>query len=337
MSGSGTIVRCAVALASLLGEPLRVFNARAKREKPGLRPQHLASVMACAEMCEARTEGVRVGSREFVFVPGKRIKGGTFSWNIGTAGSTTMLAFSILPLACFAEGAVTARITGGVFQDFAPSPHHMQHVLAPLLALMGLSVELRVVRAGYVPGGEGVVELRVTPAQSPLKTISLTEQGVVSQVSGIAFSSHLRERRVSDRMAGACEQLLGQVGFAPAIERVNDTTSRQAGASLAIWARTSTGCILGADRAGAPRRTSEAIGRFVAANFLEDLKTHAAVDRHVADQLVLFAALAEGASRYLVPRQTEHLESNLWLVDQFGARVAVEGREVAVEGLGFHR
>ena len=41
-SGSGTIVRFAVGLATLLGEELHLTNIRAKREKPGLRPQHLS-------------------------------------------------------------------------------------------------------------------------------------------------------------------------------------------------------------------------------------------------------------------------------------------------------
>ena len=49
------------------------------------------------------------------------------------------------------------------------------------------------------------------------------------------------------------------------------------------------------------------------------------------------AALADGTSRYVVPRQTEHLDSNLWLVAQFGARGECRGREVTIEGLGLHR
>jgi RNA 3'-terminal phosphate cyclase (ATP) len=133
-SGSGTIVRYAVAFSALLGQPLRLLNARAKREQPGLRPQHLASVLACAELCGAKTEGLFVGAREFTFVPRARIKGGPFAWDIGTAGSATMLALSILPLACFADAPLATRITGGVFQDFAPSPYHLQDVLARVAA-----------------------------------------------------------------------------------------------------------------------------------------------------------------------------------------------------------
>jgi RNA 3'-terminal phosphate cyclase (ATP) len=213
----------------------------------------------------------------------------------------------------------------------------MQYVLAPLLKRMGVTMELAVVRAGYVPQGAGVIELKVKPVKPPLHALTILEQGRVQHVSGIAFSSHLAEREVSERMARVCEQRLAEAGLSCRSERVSDTTALHAGASLAVWAESATGCVFGADRAGALRRSSEAIGRFVAATLLEDLSTGATVDRHVADQLVLFAALADGTSRYLVPRQTEHLESNLWLAEQFGAWGECHEREVTIKGLGFQR
>lgn len=332
-SGSGTIVRLSVALASLMRRPLHVVNARARRPVPGLRPQHLAAVRACAELCAARTEGLVVGASEFTFHPGARIRGGTFAWDIGTAGSTTMLALGILPLACLGPEPLTARITGGVFQDFAPSPHHMQHVLAPLLARMGVEMELRVLRAGYVPRGAGVIELRVRPARRALLPLVLTEQGDVDRVRGVAFASHLGERRVAERMAATCEEQLRSAGLPCEIEREDDDQALHPGATLAAWAETTTGARLGADRVGARRRSSEAIGRTVAGHLLADLATGATTDRHAADQLVLFAALAQGTSEYAVPRPTEHLETNLWLAERFGAAARLEGKRVRVEGL----
>lgn len=337
LSGSGTIVRYAVALGALLGRPMRVFNARKRRRPRGLRPQHVTSIRACAAMCGAVTEGLEVDSTEFTFVPGPRIVGGTYDWNIGTAGSTTMLAFSVLPLACFADSAVRARIEGGVFQDFAPSPYHLAHVLAALLGRMGVVVHLEVTRPGYVPRGAGIIELTVTPAPGMLQSLMLTEPGVVREVRGIALASHLAQRRVSDRMASACRDHLTAAGLSCAIDRVDDTTAHHAGASLAIWAESTTGGRLGADRAGAIGRSSEAIGAFVAETFLQDLRAGATVDRHVADQLVLFAALARGTSRYVVPRETEHLATNLRIIEQFGARGAVEGKQVVIDGLGLVR
>ena len=336
-SGSGTIVRYTVALAALLGRPVRVFNARKRRRSPGLRPQHVTSVRACAAMCGATTEGLEVDSTEFTFAPGSRILGGTYNWDIGTAGSTTMLAFSVLPLACFADSAVKARIEGGVFQDFAPSPYHLEQVLAAFLRRMGAVVHLEVTRPGYVPRGAGIIELTVTPAPGTLQSINLTEPGVVREVRGVALASHLAQRRVTDRMAATCQDHLTAAGLSCAIDRVDDTTAEHAGASLAIWAESTTGARLGADRAGAIGRSSEAIGAFVAKTFLQDLRAGATVDRHVADQLVLFAALARGTSRYMVPRETEHLATNLWIIEQFGARGSIEGKRVVVDGLGLAR
>jgi RNA 3'-terminal phosphate cyclase (ATP) len=333
MSGSGTIVRYAVALATLVGRPVRVINARQRRREPGLRPQHVTSVHACAELCGGSVEGVEVGSRTFAFVPGAHIPGGSFEWDIGTAGSATMLALSVLPVACFAAAPVHARITGGLFQDFAPSPFHMHRVLAPLLRSMGADVSLEVIRPGYVPGGGGIVELHVTPARQGFKALVLDAAGQASDVHGIALSSHLAERRVSERMASTCEEQIRSAGMSCAVDRVDDVTAAHAGACLAIWTETNTGSWFGADRAGKFGRSSEEIGRFVATTFLEDVGTGATVDRHLADQLVLFCALASGTSSYRVPRHSPHLESNLWLVTQFGARVSVKARRVEIQGL----
>jgi RNA 3'-terminal phosphate cyclase (ATP) len=202
---------------------------------------------------------------------------------------------------------------------------------------MGVEMELVVVRAGYVPRGAGVVELRVRPAAGALEALRLAEQGRASEVRGIAFSSHLAARRVSDRMAEACEARLRAAGLRARLDRADDTLAAHPGASLAVWTETSTGCVLGADRAGAPRRSSEAIGRFVAESLLADLATGATTDVHLGDQLVPFAAVAQGASGWTVPRATEHVASNLWLAERFGARARLKGMRVEIEGLGIRR
>ncbi len=337
MSGSGTIVRYAVALAALCGQPVRIINARQKRARPGLRPQHVKGVQACAELCGAAVQGVEVGSRTVQFIPGSDIRGGSFEWDIGTAGSATMLAFSVLPVACFAAAPVRATITGGLFQDFAPSPFHMHRVLAPLIGSMGADLSLKTIRPGYVPGGGGIIEMTVMPRREGLEALVLGAPGQVSEVHGTAFSSHLAEKQVSERMASTCEAQIRDAGMTCAIDRVDDDTAAHAGACLAIWAKSSTGSWFGADRAGKLGRSSEQIGHFVAMTFLEDVRTGATVDRHLADQLVLFCALARGMSSYTVPRVTTHLASNLWLVTDFGARATMDAEHVQIEGIGLTR
>jgi RNA 3'-terminal phosphate cyclase (ATP) len=202
---------------------------------------------------------------------------------------------------------------------------------------MGADVSLEVARPGYVPGGGGIIEMHVVPRRQGLASLVLDAPDHVSEVRGIALSSHLAERRVSERMASICEAQVRSAGIACGVDRVDDVTAVHAGACLAIWAKGGPGSMFGADRAGKFGRSSEDIGRFVATIFLQDVHSGATVDRHLADQLVLFCALAQGTSSYIVPRHTPHLESNLWLVGQFGAGVAVDGGRLEIQGLALSR
>ncbi len=336
-SGSGTIVRFAVGLATLLGQPLHLTNIRARRPKPGLRPQHLKALQALKQICHGSLDGGEIGSGEIQFEPGGGVKGGRYEWDIGTAGSTTLLVMTLLPAACFSRGAISFRLSGGLFQDFAPSAYHMQYVFFPMLRSMGITAELEVIRPGYVPRGGGIIEVVVEPVRGKLKPINLPGQGKVTRIQGIALSSHLKERRVSERMVAKCSEVLKIQGYQVDIELVHDTSALQRGAALALYAETTSGCIIGADRAGAPRRTSEDIGSSVARSLIEDLSTGATVDRYLADQLIFYAALADGVSQYRISRLTEHVETNLWLVETLlGARTEVDGNMVKIQGVGYY-
>jgi RNA 3'-terminal phosphate cyclase (ATP) len=334
-SGSGTIVRLAVSLCSVLGQDLRLINIRAKRDKRGLRAQHRQVVTACASLCVGEVERAEVGSSEIVYRPGQRITGGAYEWDIGTAGSTTMLAMSLLLVGCFADRPSFYTLKGGLFQDFAPSAHYMRGVLLPLLRRMGVDAELSVRRPGYVPEGNGILEVRVKPAKAGLRPLVLTDQGKVTGVRGIALSSHLAEQEVSDRMAEECSARLEEAGYDAEIDAVYETSASQKGADLSVWVETDSGAFVGADRAGKLGRRSEEIGRYVAGGILDDLKTGATVDRYLADQLIPFCAVADGVSEYIMPSVTEHVETNLWLVERIlGARTTLDGRRLRIEGIG---
>ena len=334
-SGSGTIVRLAVSLCTVLGQELRLTNIRARRDKRGLRPQHRQAVTACADMCGGEVERAEVGSSEMVYRPGQRIRGGAYEWDIGTAGSTTMLAMSLLLVGCFADKPSVFTLKGGLFQDFAPSAHHMRGVLLPLLRRMGLDAELLIKRPGYVPEGKGILEVKVKPAKAGLRALVLTDQGRVTGVRGIALSSHLAEQEVSDRMADECSARLEEAGYDAEMDAVYETSASQKGADLSVWVETDSGAIIGADRAGKLGRRSEEIGRYVAGSILDDLKTGATVDRYLADQLIPFCAVASGASEYVIPSATDHVETNIWLVERIlGATTRLDGRRLRIEGVG---
>jgi RNA 3'-terminal phosphate cyclase (ATP) len=314
-SGSGTIVRQAVAFSALTGQPVHIVNARTRRPKPGLRYQHIRVVQAIGELVNGIAEGLSPGSQEIVFRPGTLRTGRHYLWDIGTAGSTTMLGLGILPVLAFASSAVNVELRGGLFQDYAPSVFHLQHVMLPLLHRMGLEVELVMERPGYVPRGEGIVRLAVQPARKPLRHLRIEETGTVTRVWGIALSSHLEKRHVSERMADAAQEVLGRAGHKANIDVQYDRESLQAGAL---------------------RRTAEFIGKHVAKQLLEDMKTGATVDRFAADQIIPFAALAEGESRFRVTAVTAHLLTNLWLAEKFlGVRATLNDHTLSMTGVGF--
>lgn len=335
-SGSGTIVRTAVALAALLGKPLQIYNIRAKRDNPGLRPQHLRAVEAAAALTQAVLMGAEVGSSAIAFSPKTQPKGGEFFFDIGTAGSTTMLGLTLLPIAAFAHGPCVFRIRGGLFQDFAPSAFHTQEALLPALREMGLSAELRVVRPGYVPKGGGEIELRVKPLAGPLLPLRRETLEKPLRFWGISLASHLRERQVAERMANQCQAELSRRGISAEFLIQNDETAEQPGAALALFAEDQAGRRLGADQAGAPGRPAERIAEFVAQSLVEDLSFGATVDRHLADQLIIYAALAKGETVYIIPALTDHVEANLWLVEELlGARYELSGNILRIQGVGY--
>lgn len=339
-SGSGTILRYALTIASILHKDLHIYNIRSQRKKPGLQPQHLKSVEAFRILTGALVQGASLNSEEITFrIKDNYIKSGTFNWDIGTAGSTTMLGLAILPLGFFADSPSTYRISGGLFQDFAPNAYHTKYVLLQILKRFSLDALLNIIKPGYVPRGGGIIELTVKPIeQKKIMPAELVHQGELIKIEGISLSSKLSERRVSERMASECNKTLSKRGLSADIKLINDTKAVQRGAALAIWARTDSGCIIGSDMSGKISRTAEAIGEGVAKNLLEDLDSGATVDRFAADQIIIYAALAEGESEYIIPQMTEHIESNLWLIqDILGAQVSMRGNNLKIKGVGLSK
>ncbi len=315
-SGSGTILRQSVALASILGEPLHIYNIRKKRSQPGLRPQHLEAVLTAAELCSAKTEGAKLGSQELTFKPGDVI-GGEIQATIGTAGSIPMLLLTVLPICAFAKRSVRITVTkGGTDVRHAPTINYLKHLLLPLLEEMGLKTSLTVRKYGYYPRGMGETFLEIQPCQN-LRPLGLEEFGILEELRGVSVCTFLADRRVAERQATAANTYLEARGYSAEIEVVNDRSNPlQKGSSLVVWAKTSTGVLLGGDAIGELRKPSEAVGREAAENLFEEMKSQATVDVHLADMLVPYVALANGRSVYLTRARTEHLDTNIWLAEE---------------------
>jgi RNA 3'-terminal phosphate cyclase (ATP) len=315
-SGSGTILRISVALASILNEELHIYNIRKKRSQPGLRPQHLESVLVAAKLSNAEVRGAKIGSEELWFKP-SGISGGKIEAEIGTAGSIPMLLLGVLPICAFAKSPVQLHIgKGGTDVRNSPTVNYVRYVLAPTLSKMGLEVSIDVRSFGYYPIGMGDVTVNLRPAQG-LKGLRITEFGEVGEIRGVSVCTFLKERKVAERQAEAATKLLGSEGYEAKVEAFYDTSNPvQRGSSVVLWVKTTTGALLGGDSIGELRKTSEAVGREAALNLLEELRAKATVDVHMADMLIPYVALAQGGSEFLVRSMTEHLQTNIWLAEE---------------------
>jgi RNA 3'-terminal phosphate cyclase len=68
--GGGQVVRSLRSLSLPTGQPFRLTRIRAKRDRCGLRPQHLAAVQVAAKVCAASVTGDRIGPEAIAFEPG---------------------------------------------------------------------------------------------------------------------------------------------------------------------------------------------------------------------------------------------------------------------------
>jgi RNA 3'-terminal phosphate cyclase (ATP) len=315
-SGSGTILRLSIALAAIKQEPLHIYNIRHKRRQPGLRPQHLESVNTATKLCNAETEGAKLGSRELWFKPNSIISGEVKA-EIGTAGSISMLLLTVLPICAYAKGKVSVHVVnGGTDVRYAPTINYLKHVLLPVLERMGLNASLSVKRFGYYPKGMGEVVLSVIPV-SQLRSLSIEEFGEIEEIEGVSVCTFLDKQRVAERQAEAATKILRNCGYDTKIHVVNDRSNPlQKGSSIVLWTKTGKGALLGGDAIGEIRKSSEAVGREAAENLLEEIEAKATVDVHLADMLVPYVALANGTSTYFTRKITEHIDTNIWLTEQ---------------------
>jgi RNA 3'-terminal phosphate cyclase (ATP) len=319
--GGGQILRTALSLSLLTGRPFRITKIRANRDKPGLRPQHLAAVEAAAALCGGKVTGATVGARELVFRPRPYVPR-DLDLDIGTAGATALVLHTLaLPIALRAEGPVRLTLAGGTFNDRAPSFPFLETTWRGYLATLGLSVGLAMPSAGFYPVGGGRLEAWIEPGQP--HPFVLTERGPLRQIRGVSGVSNLHRHAVAERMAEQARSRLSDLGLDAKIA-LADWPGRAQGAAIALTAEhdvpgsarpiSSTFVGLGARGKPAERVADEAVDELLA--YL-DAPGAGAVDPHSADQLLLPLALAEGTSVFTVSDVTEHLRTNAATIRAF--------------------
>ncbi len=327
--GGGQILRTALALSAVTLEPVKIINIRAKRRNPGLARQHMTAVKALAELTDAEVEGLALGSRELVFKP-RRIKAGRYRFDIGTAGSITLVLQALTPALVYAPGPVELEIRGGTDVSWSPTVDYFANVFLRFLERMGYRVELELLRRGHYPRGGGIVRVRVPAPPRRLAPLEVLERGEILRIRGRSHCVRL-PRHVAERQAAAAERLLrsklGDLDIRVEVEHYDPGRDPHLGpgSGVALWAETRHS-LLGADSLGARGKPAEVVGREAAEKLLEDLSRGTALDRHMSDMIIPFLAMADGVSTVTGARYSLHAYTNVWVVKQMlGVEIEVEG------------
>lgn len=312
--GGGQLSRYALALAAISGRPLHLTNIRARRTRPGLMAQHLTALRAAAEVGGGLLEGAELGATEIHYRPG-RIVGGEYRFDVGTAGSIVLVLQALLPVALHADGPVHLAITGGTDVRMAPPVDYLRMVFLPWLARMGAGVHIESIRHGYYPKGGGLVRLRVEPCRS-LRPLVAEAPGALRQISGFAHVAHL-PLHIPERMAAAAQGALAGFGAVQIQTRVlGEAEAFGTGGAMVLAAETENS-VLGAATVAERGVPAERLGEDAGYALRAELEAGAAMDIHACDQLLIYAAQAQEASRLLVRKVSQHARTVMWLIEQF--------------------
>lgn len=322
--GGGQILRSSVALSALTGRDMEIVNIRSKRERCGLAAQHLTAVRGVAEICGASLEGDELGSTSLTFRPGE-VLGGDYEFNVGTAGSVTLVLQACMLAAVHADAPVTMTIRGGTNVRMSPPVDHYINVLLPLLRKMHVDVELEVLQRGFYPQGGGSVTATLMPPPA-IMPLELNERGRSEGIEATSFVQNLPEH-IAQRMEHAVRKsMLG--------ERI--TAERQlssgpsSGAGIYLCARYEN-TVLGADALGERGVPAERVGENAAERMRGEVEGCGTLDVHTADQLLPYMAMAKGPSSFKVRELTSHLSTQIWLLTQFlPVRIDVDGTTLNV-------
>lgn len=318
--GGGQIVRTGVALSTLTGKDVVITNIRAGRPRPGLANQHLSSIRAVAEICEADLTGDEVGSTRIGFSPG-RIRCGSIKVDVGTAGSVSLVLQSSLLALAKSEGMNDLEIRGGTDVRQAPSISYFELVLFPLLEMMGFKAKLEEYDRGFYPEGGGRCHVRWNGTRDP-KGLSLLSRGRFNGIHGVAYAQNLPDH-VPGRISMECKRLL--VAHQPVNLRVECSKGNSTGAGIVLCAeygrtRFGSSCL------GERGLSSEKVAHLASSEIDRMIDSTSTLDPHAADQLLPYMAISNGPSSFIIDEISSHLRSQVHLVKLFlDVEIVIEG------------
>ena len=317
--GGGQILRTSLGLSAALRIPVRITGIRARRPKPGLRPQHLAAVRAAAAVCDAEVSGDQPGSAALTFRPGQ-VHGGSFRFDIGTAGSGMLVLQTIIPalVVCGQDAEVT--VTGGTHNPLAPCFEYVRDVYGVLGSAMNLQAYFDLVRAGFYPAGGGEVQMQVRGLDAPeqIAPLRLASRGELKYIEGISAASRSLPEHIVERQAAQALGRLAERGHRATIEHAAwESLSPGTVVSLrAVFART----VAGFFALGARGKRAEQVADEAVDPLLEFLDSDGVVDAHAADQVLTLAAICPEESHFRTERVTDHLLTNAEIIRQLTNR-----------------
>ena len=318
--GGGQILRTAVALSCITGEAIKVIKIRAKRPNPGLKHQHLTALKAASTICRARVEGLEVGSRQVTFIPNS-ISAGRFRFNVGTAGSVTLILQALLPIIAYAPSQVTLELSGGTDVPWSPPLDYVRYIMLPHLSKIGYKVLLKLSRRGHYPKGGGFVQVTVPLPPKSFHPLKLSVRGRVKEFKGVSHCVKL-PKHVAERQAKAAEEVLRKGGIKAPVSidleyyEAGKDPHRGPGSGIVLWALAED-ALLGSDSLGAKGKRAELVGKEAASKLLKDLRTGAALDTHMSDNILIYLGLAEGDSAIHGAELSMHALTVVWLIKQF--------------------
>jgi RNA 3'-terminal phosphate cyclase (GTP) len=323
--GGGAILRQALGMAMYATKPVRIRSIRAGRRKAGLAAQHLKAVEAAGAVSGARVQGAHLGSTELIFDPGP-VRPGTFSLDVGTAGSTTLVLQAVLLPCLFLPGDFVFELRGGTDVPWSPPADYLNNVTLRTLKPFGIG-RLEVVRRGYYPKGGGILRANLVGGSGFGFSLDFPAPGAFKVIRGVSHAtSQLQERKVAERQADAADHLLQRLGR-PVEIAVEYSEAANLGSGITLWTESDDAPSIGGSALGAKEKAADDVGREAARALLDELNAGAAVDRHLTDQLVPFLALSGGS--LVTSGITAHTRSTIYVAEQIlGAEFDVEGLSV---------
>lgn len=308
--GGGQILRTALTLSMVTGQPFRIRHIRAKRAKPGLMRQHLVAVQAATQVCGAQAQGAAVGSQELVFAPGA-IRAGDYRFAIGSAGSCTLVLQTLLPALLQADGPSTLHLSGGTHNPMAPPAQFLQRAYGRLLAEMGATIELQLERFGFYPAGGGEISARIEPCPQ-LHAREWMTRGARRDAYAESFVAG-----VPGRVAQRELEFVGQaMGWSDAQLRNRSLPGEQGPGNALLLTLDHEHVTEVFAAFGEKSVSAENVARHAVGCARRYLASGAAVSEYLGDQLMLPLALAGGGG-FTVDEVSLHARTNAEVIELF--------------------